>query len=148
MDTYEIIKPLKFFRAFPNLNVNIESSSRATRVYNCIAYALDFENCCWWPHKDTYWPPDCPKEATLESFVCAFAKQGYEPCKDGNLQKSYEKIALYADTNGPTHAAKQLSNGQWTSKCGQNVDIEHELRELEGPCYGRIVMFFRRPIQS
>lgn len=145
---YEILNPHVFFRDFPLLDVNIEPSSRASRVYNCIAYALDFENCCWWPHKDAYWPPGCPDEATIESFECAFATQGYEPCCDGNLQEGYEKIALYADTKGPTHAAKQLSDGRWSSKCGQNVDIEHKLNELEGPCYGRIVMFFHRCVAA
>ena len=47
--------------------------------------------------------------------------------------------------NEAKHAAKQLYNGRWTSKVGGNVDIEHDLLDLEGPCYGNVVMYFRRP---
>lgn len=37
----------------------------------------------------------------------------------------------------PSHAARQLPNGRWTSKCGQAEDIEHDLRDLEGRLYGK-----------
>lgn len=151
MGTYEILKPDEFFRDFPRLDKRIEPSSRATRIYNCIAHAVDVSNRWWWPpsphSKDTSWPPGCPQEATVAAFERAFATQAYIPCQSGELEDGYEKIALYADAEGPTHAAKQLPDGGWTSKCGQNVDIEHALEELEGPCYGTVVMFFRRPRQ-
>jgi hypothetical protein len=48
-----------------------------------------------------------------------------------------EKVALYAVDAVPTHAARQLPNGWWTSKLGPNVDIEHaDLSALADGVYG------------
>jgi predicted aldo/keto reductase-like oxidoreductase len=132
-------------RDFPQLKRSTKPKSPATPVYNCIAWALGHVDKCWWPHQDACWPLTCPEEVTIPAFQAVFKIFGYEPCKDGQLENDYEKIALYAKENKPTHAARQLGNGRWTSKCGQNVDIEHDLRELEGKTYGQVIMFFRRP---
>jgi hypothetical protein len=70
---------------------------------------------------------------------------GYAPCADGSLEPGYEKAALYATDEGPTHAARQLSNGRWTSKLGPDDDIEHTLEGLVSPVYGTVVQFHRRP---
>lgn len=140
-----IFNPERFFSNFPRLDKATQPTSRYTPRYNCIAWALGFDDRPWWPAKpDMYWPRDCPDEPTISAFTAAFATLGYEPCDDWCLEKGYEKIALYVNANGPTHAARQLKNGCWTSKCGGNVDIEHKLRDLEGPLYGKVVMFFRR----
>jgi hypothetical protein len=45
----------------------------------------------------------------------------------------------------PTHAARQLDNGRWTSKLGELEDIEHSLRDLEGAAYGTVVQVMKRP---
>lgn len=56
---------------------------------------------------------------TLQSFVLAFEHLGYRVCTSGMLEEGVEKIALYAASDGePTHAARQLANGGWTSKLG------------------------------
>ena len=34
--------------------------------------------------------------------------------------------------------ARQLPDGQWTSKLGQIIDIEHKLSAVEGPNYGKV----------
>ena len=132
-------------RDFPRLNKSTKPTSPATPVYNCIAYALGQVDRWWWPHHDAHWPLACPLEETIPVFQAAFRVFGYEKCENDQLEIGYEKIALYAKDNKPTHAARQLSNGRWTSKCGQNVDIEHKLRELEGKKYGKVAMYFRRP---
>ncbi len=100
----------------------------------------------WWPHQDAYWPPGIPYEDTIDAFIAAFRTLGYEVCTDGVLESDFERIALYADFTGELkHAARQLLDGSWTSKLGQNVDIVHaEPRVLNGPEYGRVVMFMRR----
>ena len=62
----------------------------------------------------------------------------------------YKKIVLFArqdDFKGlvPTHAARQLENGQWTSKLGQCEDIMHvDVENVSCPCYGKPVLFMRR----
>ena len=106
----------------------------------------------WWPSSFAHWPSDVAREATLESFVESFARLGYERCDDASLENGHEKVVLYAKpavtgTMVPTHAAKQLPNGWWTSKLGQVEDIEHEKPEdLSGPTYGSPVLFLRRPL--
>lgn len=85
-------------------------------------------------------------EATIEAFLAAFSMLGYEECSSGELEGGYEKVALYADDRGvPTHAARQLPNGRWTSKLGHAEDIVHSSLQEIGNGYGRAVAFLRRP---
>jgi hypothetical protein len=121
-------------------------TSPETPEYNCIAWALGRSDLWMWPDGAMSWPLLCPQEETVDAFRAAFHFYQYEPCADGEPGQGFEKIALYAQGNKPTHAAKQLANGRWSSKLGLNVDIEHALDGLEGKRYGKVVMFFRRPV--
>ena len=78
---------------------------------------------------------------------------GYEVCPIGSraLEPGVQKIALYVDEDGtPTHAARQLPSGEWTSKLGRAEDIRHKtLEALEGsagqpPGYGRAKLILKR----
>ena len=129
---------------FPHLKKSTKASSPPTPEYNCIAWALNKIDEFWWPHPEAVWPMSSPEEETISAFQMTFSIFGYEPCENGQLESDYEKIALYAKNNRPKHAARQLKNGKWTSKCGSSVDLEHELHELEGERYGQVVMYFRR----
>jgi len=134
------------FDEFPKLGRSVRVTSPRSVQYNCIAWALGKIDRWWWPHSDTYWPSICPEEETIPAFEAVFRVFGYEPCEDGRIERGYEKIALYAKGNWPKHAARQLRNGRWTSKCGKNVDIEHRPEELEGEKYGQVVKYFRRQV--
>lgn len=47
--------------------------------------------------------------------------------------------------NKPTHAARQLSSGHWTSKLGDCEDIEHfALDGVANKIYGAAVVFLKR----
>jgi hypothetical protein len=73
---------------------------------------------------------------------------GFSPCEDAGLEVGFEKIALYATSDGePTHAARQLRNGKWTSKLGRWQDIEHELEGLVGEMYGTVKQILKREIK-
>jgi hypothetical protein len=61
------------------------------------------------------------------------------------LEPGLEKIAIFAKGGRPTHAARQLGSGRWTSKLGRAEDIEHDLRALEGEAYGAVAFFLQRP---
>ena len=62
-------------------------------------------------------------------------------------EPGWEKVALYAAADGtPTHAARQLSGGRWSSKFGRAQDVEHALRALEGADYGTVVRILRRQV--
>lgn len=90
-----------------------------------------------------------PREYTVASMLDLFSTFGYELCEDGTLESTSEKVAIYARDDKPQHAARQLSNGLWTSKLGRYQDIEHATpEEMQGDGrleYGRIVAFMRRP---
>jgi hypothetical protein len=116
--------------------------------YNCIAWAAGDDEGWWWPDRDAYWPPGIPREDNIDTFIAAFQTLGYVLCRDGIYQEGFIKIAIFADADSiPTHAARQLSNGIWTSKCGELEDIEHDLNALGGPdpSYGNIVSFMKKP---
>jgi hypothetical protein len=97
-----------------------------------------------------YWPPSAVRQETLTAFIEAYQTKGYTVCADEYLEQGYEKIAIFAKgprNDEPTHAAKQLSSGKWTSKLGQAEDIEHDtLSVVEGPVYGRAVIYMKRRI--
>lgn len=60
----------------------------------------------------------------------------------------FEKIAIYAKSGRFHHAARQLADGRWASKCGKGHDIEHDDPfELQGDLrgYGSIEYFMQRP---
>lgn len=134
--------------AFPHLTgEGFVETSPATRRYNCIAWAAGATDAWWWPSPDTvhFWPATAPREETIEAFVSAFATLGFVPADDGAFNEKFEKVAFYAKGGKPTHAARQQSDGKWTSKLGKHIDITHTLHGLEGPVYGDVVGFVKRP---
>lgn len=115
--------------------------------YNCIAWAAGDATRRWWPGEpDYYWPPDAPQGETLESFQAVFAALGYRECAGDELEPGYEKVAIFAKDGWPTHAARQLPNGHWSSKLGRWEDIEHHtLQALVSSLYGGVACLLRRP---
>ena len=121
--------------------------------YNCIAWAAEDVTRFRWP-LGGYWPPEVERELTIETFIKAYGLLGYEPCSSDEKEQGFQKIAIFArpDDKKPTHAARQLDNGRWTSKLGPSYDIEHDLHTLTadipalGPLYGDVVGILRRRI--
>ncbi len=139
--------------AFPGLRTTpFQVTSPIDPAYNCIAWAAGSTSDWWWPLDDArqvYWPPGGAREISIPAFVAACVTLRYTICPDEFLEVGFERIALFADSQGtPTHAARQLPTGRWTSKLGQSEDIEHELRALEGQVYGAAVVFLKRPTQA
>jgi len=134
---------------FPGLaDTRYERTSDPDELYNCIACAAGDNEIWWWPgpEDEAFWPQSIPRVATLAAFDVLFASLGYVRCPDETVEPGVEEIALFADPdNSPTHAARQLPSGKWTSKLGQKQDIEHELHALAGDVYGRVVRIYRRP---
>lgn len=135
---------------FPNLrNTPYQITSPHTALYNCIAWAANDQTKWWWPDifGMAYWPPGVPRIETLEAFVQAYETIGYEICSQSSHETGYEKVAIYIDSEGkPTHAARQLPNGFWTSKLGQGHDISHTLQGVEGKTYGTVGQILKRKI--
>jgi hypothetical protein len=135
---------------FPGLQSSpFAVTSPADDKYNCIAWAANDLIHWWWPAGDAPtkdWPHSVARELTLDAFNAAFATLGYVGGADESVESGMEKVALFADATGtPTHAARQLISGRWTSKLGEAEDIEHELRALEGEIYGSVAVILKRP---
>jgi hypothetical protein len=83
----------------------------------------------------------------MDAFLLMLKEGGWTKTSDKSLQKNLRKIALYYSpvTGAPTHAARLLENGYWTSKLGDNIDLSHDLSELEGPEYGIVFSVFQKP---
>jgi len=96
-----------------------------------------------------YWPPNVPRQVHVDAFVAAFSTLGYERCADSQIERGYEKVAIYADVDGvPKHAARQLPSGRWTSKLGPLEDINHLLYGLIGREYGTVVVYMKRSLRT
>lgn len=132
----------------PNLvAAGYQITSPDTTDYNCIAWAAGNTEEWWWPDDkgQDYWPPNIVREESLIAFIMAYQTLGYEVCDSALLETGFEKIAIYVLDGKPKHAARQLSNGKWTSKLGQYEDIEHNALEgLEGSTYGHVACVMKR----
>ncbi len=142
----------QLLRLFPRLRPgSFRVTSPRDLTYNCIAWAAGDMRSWWWPigdPRDTHWPTAAPRVLTLEAFRDAFASLGYAVGGGDEPEAGFEKIAIFADAHGmPTHAARQLLTGRWTSKLGFAEDIEHDLGDLEGEIYGTVVLCMKRAIQ-
>ena len=59
----------------------------------------------------------------------------------------YSLQKIMSNVNGiPTHAARQLPDGSWTSKLGQNIDVQHTIFSIQDGDYGSVAVFMRRII--
>ena len=137
--------------SFPNLQTEgYTVRSPKTPRYNCIAWAAGETHRWWWYNLGYYWPTGVPRANSLEAFVQAFATLGFSECENREranplYEADFDRVALYALIGAPKHAAKQIDARTWSSKIGNNIDIEHTLRGLEGPFYGNVVKILKRP---
>ena len=138
---------------FPNLtDTDAEVTSPATNQYNCIAWAAGEDHRWWWPDRNrftSYWPGGVERTETKAAFVQAFETLGFVECENGDLAQGVEKIALFGNgpvgSERPTHAARQLESGNWTSKLGGLEDITHSrVDDLCGSAYGHVICFMSR----
>lgn len=132
-------------------------TSPVTKEYNCIAWAAGDDTRWWQPFSALgaaqlggyYWPDGLDLSRSLENYERAFKRQGYRGCADAELEEGFEKVAIFVKDSIPTHAARQLPDGAWTSKCGPLEDIRHEALEgVAGDEYGQVAMILRRPVRD
>lgn len=122
-------------------------ASKKTKRYNCIAWAAGRNDLWWEPSADGYWPPNLLADGSVESAIHLFEHLGYRrtTIDDRDPEEGVEKVAIYGNTQGYTHAARQRQGGGWTSKLGKLQDIDHDtLESLTGSDYGTVVQMMRR----
>lgn len=137
------------FPNFPNtVHDPFLATSPPTTSYNCIAWAANDNSRWYWPdpHGYYFWPVDIPREENVRAFILLFESLGYIKCDNGNHEPEYQKVAIYALNDKPTHAARQLDNGMWTSKLGRQIDVQHNLNNISGGVYGEVVQFLKKEI--
>jgi len=133
---------------FPNITgTPYERTSPATNRYNCVAYAVHENHRNWWPNSHMFWPVR-PAKATLNDFkVMLIVMFDFEETETSLYEPGYERVAIFANARGiPTHAARQLEKGSWTSKLGQWIDISHTLDGMNGGEYGTVAFVMRRRV--
>jgi hypothetical protein len=141
----ELYKPY-----FPALSdVQKKKTSDPDARYNCIAWAFGDTHNLWWPNKNrSYWPVNAAGKPALTAFEEWFVVDGWVETQNCTFEPGFIKVALFTKNGTPTHAARLMRNGLWTSKLGRDIDLSHKLRELEGPMYGTIYKLYRKPISS
>lgn len=151
----EIIQFL--LQVFPKLSYdeNFKLTSKATPNYNCIAWACKY-NERWIqppylgkPNLDcvVWWPPEVIEGLTIDCLIKVFEFHGYSLCESYEHEEGYRKVALYynLETKEWTHAARELSNGYWTSKLGISNDIQHSTPySIENESYGQVYCFMKK----
>ena len=144
----------KIKKFFPNINEeNIKITSPIDDSYNCIAFAYGRSDIKYWPDDsdmgdDCEWPNDIKRGNNMDSFINLFESIGYIICDNENFEQGYEKICIYEKDDVPKHAAKQLLNGNWSSKLGDYFDVEHSISALLDGRYGNISVFMKREIHD
>ena len=152
----EEITEIELYAAFPQLinDADFKVTSPLSPNYNCIAWALHYDDRWMWPggveakNLDGfhYWPDGVEDNEDVTSFIEAFQLKDYKVCDKWEHEEGYRRIALYVKegTTECTHAARELSSGKWTSKLGKDKDIQHGTPfSIEGPTYGKVYCFMK-----
>lgn len=137
----------------------LKETSPATKDYNCIAWAAE-DNTKRWdidPYGIYYWPSTISRRRSIEAIISAFESIGYIICDNETVEPEFKKIAIYADSlDLPTHVARQLPDGKWTSKLGDDEDVEHlfvymwekaimGMKPVNLSPYGRLIKIMKKP---
>ena len=138
----------------PNLkSAGYAITSPPATAPNCIAWVLGDRGHFWDPTLTGFtglydWPDGIPREDRIETWIRLFQLFGYLRCEDATLEIDTEKIVIYGDASGEAHhVAKQLPDGEWTSKLGSGEDIRHKTPDaLVGTLYGSPLFFMSRPL--
>lgn len=130
---------------------NYRTTSPVDGLYNCIAWSIGVQNRYIWPDDDEQygWPEGIQRVPELEAFKSFFAMMEFEPCNSCCIETGFWKVAIYANGEEVTHAARQLPNGHWASKLGDLVDIEHlNVSDVGGGIYGEHAFTLRRSTRT
>lgn len=139
--------------------IRLRKASPDTIDYNCIAWAAEDNTKRWDPDPwgIYYWPETVPRRSSIQAVVAAYESIGYKVCDNTGIESGFKKIAIYADSlDMPKHVARQLPDGEWTSKLGDGVDVEHpfvtiweraimQMMPIDLSSYGRLVKIMKKP---
>ena len=149
MTDIDIVKHRSLLRSCPQMRRALyRQTSPAATAYNCFAWAVGETHRRWDPTRRrtdrNYWPVES-RSTELRDAIAAFKAIGFREVDHRQPTAGSQTIALYAAGGHVTHAARLLENGHWTSKLGEDIDIEHEsLEALAGGLYGEPAVTLER----
>lgn len=156
MDLDTISNRQELIGTFPSLadDPNFRISSPSTWDYNCIAWAMGFEN-RWVSHiSDPYlndirkrfiwWPPGIEISERCDALIEAFKAVGFEETIDNGFNPHYDKAVLYTDGIKWTHASRLIGDGLEHSKFGGLYDAFHSSNRFENTVYGSPYAYMQR----
>lgn len=129
-----------------NQDPNFVLTSPSTYLYNCIAFALGVQD-RWVDSAELpwHWWPPVRKGWSESDLVAVFRYFGFEDCgTDDTLEPNYDKVALYHNEDGWTHAARIVGNGIYHSKFGASFDGTHSNGDVLQAQYGSVFLIMRR----
>lgn len=120
--------------------------------YNCFSWAINKPD--YWRSLGGYGFPelkgvdDSIFDDSVQSYVTIFGQYGFSVCQETKPEKGFVKIVLYGNDAGKwTHVARQLDNGEWTSKMGDYEDIKHiDVDCVGGGSYGKPLIYMKKPL--
>jgi hypothetical protein len=132
-----------FVTGFPNLGADFEVLAPRNSTFNCIAWSMGITNRWVWPGK------------SVADFDREYGRLGFYRLRtlDYRLQPGVTRIVLYGQVKPAgmiecTHAARQATDGTWTSKLGKLPLIRHLTPEaLNGQSYGRPIAVYVRAVR-
>ncbi|MCD8312553.1 MAG: hypothetical protein LUC24_00145 [Bacteroidales bacterium] len=144
---------------FPDLaeDPNFEVLSEPDDTYNCIAWAMGFNDRWVDQYCDApghWWPTGVKPGTSADDLIHAFEAVGFTKTEDGMPEQGYSKVVLYKkpDRDEWTHAARIVSETKEYSKFGQKWDATHSHNVLcntglgfEDSSYGEAYAFMKRP---
>ncbi|MFH0893431.1 MAG: hypothetical protein V2A54_03255 [Bacteroidota bacterium] len=119
----------RFRGYFQNLNVDQALvSGESTKVYNCISWTVGVTTQWLWPGSN------------LTDFDTFYMRYGLTRAANGQV------AAWGHASNNMTHGCiSGIDHGpRWESKCGSDLKIQHDLNELTGNSYGRVIAFYTK----
>lgn len=141
-------------RNFPLLaaDPHFELTSDATVRYNCIAFAMGFDDRWVQPHPDNrhfcWWPDGATRDCTPDALCEAFESIGFLTAADDRYDPELDKVVLYSLGNIWTHAARIVCPGVEHSKFGESWDGRHGSNLFDGTGYGTPYAIMQRPKTS
>lgn len=156
MDLNTISNREHLINIFPELadDPNFCILSPDVSTYNCIAWAMGFENRwvanidkpCLDPDgvKFVWWPVGVEVSTRCEALESAFVALGFERTDSADYEPSYDKAVLYKKDDSWTHASRIVADGVEHSKFGGLWDAIHGCNRFSNSPYGVPFAYMRR----
>jgi hypothetical protein len=135
---------------FPQLveGLNFDFTSEVDPNYNCFGWALSYPDKYLENAKGSYWPWKQFSDSTVDGYAKVCELHGFTLALNAEFKPGFEKIAIFEDEEGLSHACRQDRIGRWKSKLGGwGPDIDHDTLQILEEGYGKVarVLERRRP---